>query len=76
MPRVLVNSTDTYNSSDRNIIPNIDGCIKNIPLQLNINYLEPNIESVGQADAMTRVFRIDGTHKDISGWVPDEKELY
>lgn len=76
MSRVKVNSTDTYNSSDRNIIPNIDGCIKNIPLQLSINYLEPNIESVGQADAMTRVFRIDGTHKDIYGWVPDEKELY
>lgn len=76
LERVKVNSDDTYNSSDKNITPNIDGCIKNIPLQLNINYLEPNIESVGASDSITRVFRIDGTHKDVYGWVPEDSKLY
>lgn len=63
-------------STGLNIDPDINACIKNIPIQLNINYIEPNIESVGAVNNLTRVYTIDGKQKDMYNWSPDNSTLY
>lgn len=63
-------------AKDLNVSPDINACIKNVPIQLNINYLEPNIEAVGQISNQTRVFKIDSNPKDIYNWTPETNKLY
>lgn len=66
----------TCTAKDLNVTPNINACIKNIPIQININYIEPDIEGVGQVGNQTRIYRVDGTHKDVTNWTPDTNVLY
>lgn len=66
----------TCTAKDLNVTPDINACIKNIPIQLNLNYLEPSIEAVGQIGNSCRVYKVDGTHKDIPNWTPEVNVLY
>ena len=59
-----------------NVTPEINSCIKNIPIQININYIEPNIEAVGVIGNQTRVYQVDGTYKNIRNWKPEANTLY
>jgi hypothetical protein len=63
-------------AKDLNVTPDINACIKNIPIQININYIEPSIEAVGQVGNQTRIYKVDGTHKDIHNWTPETNVLY
>lgn len=48
---------------DNNVNVNLKSCIKNSPLQIRINYREPNLENLNRADSVTTVKFLDGSTK-------------
>lgn len=49
----------------KNVNAVIKGCVKNIPLQFNVNYKEPNTDAVNQKDAQVILKKIDGSSQSI-----------
>jgi len=58
-------SGEKYTSSDKNITLEMKSCIKNIPLQFRMGYIQPNLDLVGVKSGRARVKFIDGTEKDV-----------
>lgn len=58
-----------------NINATFKSCIKNIPIQFKLNYIQPNIETVSSSSQVA-VYHTDGTFEPLTGKIPDKDHLY
>lgn len=58
-----------------NINATFKSCIKNIPIQFKLNYIQPNIETVSSSSQVA-VYYTDGTFEPLTGKTPDKDHLY
>lgn len=58
-----------------NINVTFKSCIKNIPIQFKLNYIQPNIETVSSSSQVA-VYHTDGTFEPLTGKTPDKDHLY
>ena len=65
-----------YTSSDRNVTLEMKSCIKNIPLQFRLGYIQPNLDAVGIKSGRAKVKYIDGTEQDVTLSSNSKDDLY
>lgn len=61
--------------NDTNVTAIIEECIKNVPLQFKLNYLQPELNTIGE-HASVRVCTIDGQEIDCSSDIVRPNQLY
>lgn len=71
-----ISSEEVYTSSDNNVTAEVKSCIKNVPIQFKMNYLQPGMELVGVKSAKAKVKTIDGKEYDVVLNSSSKEELY